>query len=136
MITKPRARKFRIRRAWPLTVPVTVAQGGPAMADAAMPANRPAPVARAAVVRSEGARSSAPIPLRPAPVAQKPAAPKAPARAAPPPLPSIPPDAMLFEPSGDDGFGPDPYPTAGRPALHAVPSSRHSAPRDDEWEVF
>ena len=29
-----------------------------------------------------------------------------------------------------------PRPTAGRPALHAVPSQRQSAPRDDEWEVF
>ena len=29
-----------------------------------------------------------------------------------------------------------PLPTAGRPALHAVPSQRQSAPRDDEWEVF
>ncbi|MDO8065405.1 methyl-accepting chemotaxis protein [Janthinobacterium sp. SUN206] len=27
-------------------------------------------------------------------------------------------------------------PAAGRPALHAVPSQRQSAPRDDEWEVF
>ncbi|QYG07261.1 methyl-accepting chemotaxis protein [Janthinobacterium sp. PAMC25594] len=35
---------------------------------------------------------------------------------------------------------PAPRPAArsnsGRPALHAVPSSRHSTPRDDEWEVF
>ncbi|MGK5047778.1 methyl-accepting chemotaxis protein [Janthinobacterium sp. GB4P2] len=31
---------------------------------------------------------------------------------------------------------PAPRPTAGRPALRAVPSQRQSAPRDDEWEVF
>ncbi|MEG1328593.1 MAG: methyl-accepting chemotaxis protein, partial [Janthinobacterium sp.] len=51
----------------------------------------------------------------------KPAAPRAVAASAAPKRPASPPLAR---------------PAAGRPALRAVPSSRQSAPRDDEWEVF
>jgi len=132
MNTKLKARKFRIRKAQPLTIEMSAVDGA-----GAQMARSVAQTANAANAANEAAEIAALPRVAGDPAGHGPVVVRAPRPAeVPPHRPTlVPPQSRDPMPETDDGFGPDHYPTAARSAPVAGASPTISTPQELDAEA-